>query len=434
MPVQREGQEKAKRRLREGQENTMKRSIIPEISIILILSMNFFGGLVCAGESQSDLINMLSLQEGVIPVATPGHYGSWIAANLLDGSASSGWACESGKINDNAFVFEMVGITTFEVFEFDNSSVDEVNGSAKDIVVEVSTTSQGSGFTPVLTTTLANTTDNQRFPAETKIPARWVRLTIRNNYGSTDYTELFSFRGFGKKPETPAPATISGTYESTYSNFHVRQQGTALTGCYEFNEGLLEGTIEGRVMKITWQESGDPDNKGPAIMVFSEDGKSFQGYWWRKGYTEGTPNGDWVGKKIASEVGGCPHWSGSVGGELKKQLSGEKRARLYGILFDFNAAVIRPESKPVLDEVVDLMKSEPEWNLTIEGHTDAIGADERNMTLSQQRADSVKTYLVEKGIDAARLKTAGFGESKPVADNDSELGRAQNRRVELVRE
>jgi len=71
--------------------------------------------------------------------------------------------------------------------------------------------------------------------------------------------------------------------------------------------------------------------------------------------------------------------------------------------------------------------------LTIEGHTDSSGSDAHNLDLSQRRAESVKASLVAGGIAADRLLTRGFGESKPVADNVTELGRAQNRRVELVK-
>lgn len=123
-----------------------------------------------------------------------------------------------------------------------------------------------------------------------------------------------------------------------------------------------------------------------------------------------------------------------MGGKLKRKLLDEKRARVYGIRFDLDSDVIRPESKPVLEEVLDFLKSEPGWKLTIEGHTDATGSDAHNLALSRKRAESVAAYLTAGGVEAVRLKTEGFGESKPVADNSTELGRAQNRRVELVRE
>ena len=394
-----------------------------------ILALAAWSAMVMPAAAES--VNLLSLQEGALPVVVPPTYGGWEAEALLDDSPKSGWACEAGHVGDNVFVFEMVEPAALERFEFDNTGVDTEGSAAKDILVEVSATSAETGFKPLLEATLVNITDGQAFPAAAKMPARWVRLTIRNNYGSQDYTELFSFRGFGEKPPLTTPGNISGTFDSDYSLFHVLQQGTALTGCYEYNEGLLEGAIEGRVMKITWHEG---QNQGPAVMVFASDGKSFRGFWWNQGNAGSQPSGSWSGTKTSDKVGGCPHWSGSVGGELRKQLSREKRARVYGILFDTNSAAIRPESKPVLDQVVEVLKSEPEWKLTIEGHTDAVGSDEHNQTLSQQRADSVKAYLVDAGVADDRLQTAGYGESRPVADNDSELGRAQNRRVELVRE
>ncbi|MBE0617815.1 MAG: OmpA family protein [Proteobacteria bacterium] len=272
------------------------------------------------------------------------------------------------------------------------------------------------------------------FAAAARVPGRWIRLTIRNNQGNPEWTELFSFRGFGEKPATATPDNISGTYATDYADFHVLQQGTALAGCYEYDEGLLDGIIDGRVMKITWKEGGGPDDRGPAVMVFAPDGQSFRGYWWHMGQERGKPNGTWDGRLANRTVGGCPHWSGSVGGELRKQLTVNKRARLYGILFDTNSATIKSESKPVLDQVLELLRSEPDWRLTIEGHTDAIGTDESNLLLSRQRAESVKASLVKAGVDASRLQTAGFGENVPVADNGTELGRAENRRVELVKE
>jgi outer membrane protein OmpA-like peptidoglycan-associated protein len=388
-----------------------------------------------ADAARKETVNLLSLQEGTLPVVEPAFYGGWPAVNLLDDSSESGWACQSGKTRDNVFVFEMIAPAVIERFEFDNVHVDDEGAGAKEVTVEVSAASMKTGFETVLHVALANKTDRQGFQAAKAVSGRWVRLTVHSNYGSESWTELFSFRGYGVKPASAATvANISGTYDSSYSKFHVRQQGTALAGCYEFDGGLLSGAIEGRLMKIAWQEAGGPDDRGPAIMVFAADGKSFRGYWWHLNREKNAPDGEWEGKKISSEVGGCPHWSGSLGGEMKKKLLSEGRARVYGILFDLDSATIRSESKPVLDDVLGVLKEEPGWKVTIEGHTDSTGSDSHNQELSQKRAESVKAYLVAGGIDAGRLQPKGFGESKPVADNATELGRAQNRRVELVRE
>jgi OOP family OmpA-OmpF porin len=78
------------------------------------------------------------------------------------------------------------------------------------------------------------------------------------------------------------------------------------------------------------------------------------------------------------------------------------------------------------------MKDYPDLNVVIEGHTDSVGTAAYNKKLSQQRAEAVKKYMVEKGIDANRLKAQGFGEVRPIASNDTEEGRQQNRRVEAA--
>jgi len=383
-------------------------------------------------QAQVEKINLLSLQQGTFPIIEPASYNGWSTTSLLDDSSESGWACEEGKISGNTFVFELVVPATLERFEFDTGNVDEEGAGAREVTVEVSSVSGTSAFAIVLQASLAPKADNQIFKAMKSISGRWVRLTIRSNHGNTDWTELFTFRGYGAKGAAPSPlGNISGTYDTDYSEFHVRQQGTALQGCYEQNDGLLDGVIEGRLMKITWREG--TEGIGPAVMVFAPDGKSFRGYWWRKDQEKLAPGGAWNGKKIADAVGGCPHWSGSLGGELKKQLTRDGRARVYGILFDLNSAVIRPESNPVLDDVLKLLQSESSWKLTIEGHTDSSGGDAINQPLSLKRADAVKAYLVAAGIDSTRLQTKGYGASKPVADNATELGRAQNRRVELIR-
>jgi OmpA-OmpF porin, OOP family len=106
--------------------------------------------------------------------------------------------------------------------------------------------------------------------------------------------------------------------------------------------------------------------------------------------------------------------------------------RLQNLNFEFDSAKLLPASEVILDEVVTVLKNNPTVKIEIEGHTDGKGSDEYNMKLSQNRADSVHKYLITKGIEAARLSTKGYGESKPIADNNTDEGRAQNRRIELT--
>jgi outer membrane protein OmpA-like peptidoglycan-associated protein len=385
--------------------------------------------LLAAAVSAAQEANLLSLGEGAIPVTVPRNYSGWAAVNVLDDAPSSGWASERGRLTNSVFVFELAGTNTLTAFEFDTAGIDEDGCGAKDVTVEVSSAAS-AGFQKVLQATLQDRKDAQRFPVSAKLAGRFVRLTIANNHGSTEHTELMGIRGFGARPPAASVPDLSGTYETDYHAFHLRQQGAALTGCYEYEEGVFDGTIEGRVTKLTWTESA---GKGPAVFVFAPDGRSFRGYYWSGSDKGRAVDGEWNGKRVTDRVGSCPHWAGSVSGELRKDLAATGRARLYGILFDTDSARLRGESLPTLDEVVRLLSAEAAWKLTIEGHTDSTGTLAHNQTLSEQRASSVKAYLVSKGVAAERLASVGFGQSKPVADNATELGRAQNRRVELVR-
>ncbi|MDI6743161.1 MAG: OmpA family protein, partial [Smithella sp.] len=111
----------------------------------------------------------------------------------------------------------------------------------------------------------------------------------------------------------------------------------------------------------------------------------------------------------------------------------EKGRQTLDVKFAFDKSTIKDGYSNDIDDLSQVMKDYPELNVVVEGHTDSIGSDAYNETLSQERADAVKNYMVEKnGINANRIKAIGFGEKQPVASNDTREGRAQNRRVEAV--
>ncbi len=117
---------------------------------------------------------------------------------------------------------------------------------------------------------------------------------------------------------------------------------------------------------------------------------------------------------------------------LRKVPKVGERIILRGIYFDFNSAVIKPESYPVLDDAAKVLIAKPKMRVEIGGHTDSIGSDSYNMKLSYQRANAVKDYLVRyHNIDPSRLEVRGYGESQPIADNRTKSGRDQNRRIEF---
>jgi outer membrane protein OmpA-like peptidoglycan-associated protein len=389
--------------------------------------------LAAASPLAAQEVNLLALGEGTVVAVEPASYSTWPPIHAIDDAAGSGWAGESGKTGGQVFVFEMPATATIERFEFDNSCVDGAGRGAKGVRVAVGTAGATGAFTPVLEADLADHTPGQKFAAKARVPARFVRLEILGNHGDAAWVELCSFRGFGTPGKPPQLPEISGTYETDYSLFHVRQQGSALVGCYEHDDGLLTGTVEGRVMKITWQENGGPSDNGPAVMIFSPDGKDFRGWWWNGSTEDRGPAGTWDGVRKTTAVGSCPHWAGSVGGEVARQLEGARRARVYGIEFDTDSAKIRAESRVVLDDVIAALQAHGDWRLEIEGHTDATGGAEHNQRLSEARAAAVRDDFVAHGIAADRLRSSGFGASRPVADNATALGRSRNRRVEIVR-
>jgi outer membrane protein OmpA-like peptidoglycan-associated protein len=120
---------------------------------------------------------------------------------------------------------------------------------------------------------------------------------------------------------------------------------------------------------------------------------------------------------------------------IEQQLKEKKKVDIYGIYFDFASDRLKPESTPVLQEIVGVLKDNPDWKLTVSGHTDNVGGDAYNLDLSKRRAAAVKQALVtEYHVAPERLSTDGFGASRPVDTNDTLAGRARNRRVELTRE
>lgn len=127
----------------------------------------------------------------------------------------------------------------------------------------------------------------------------------------------------------------------------------------------------------------------------------------------GTPRG------VRADGSGCP-------------IEGQTLLTLTGVQFDHEDSTIRADFAPVLDQAVRLLLENRRVNVEVEGHTDDRGIDAYNLYLSQLRADTVRRYLIDHGVDAERLKAIGRGETQPVAPNDTVEGRSKNRRVEFV--
>ena len=152
-------------------------------------------------------------------------------------------------------------------------------------------------------------------------------------------------------------------------------------------------------------------------------------------------NGNEMWVEVAS-LGGDDYYLTIVIKELMKQdvtasnmfdaLTRDGHIALY-INFDTGKSIIRDESKPIINQIVEMLKSNPDLKIGVEGHTDNVGTPASNKTLSEARAKSVVSAIVSLGIAADRLSPSGYGQDKPIGDNNTEEGRAKNRRVELVK-
>ena len=111
---------------------------------------------------------------------------------------------------------------------------------------------------------------------------------------------------------------------------------------------------------------------------------------------------------------------------------GRRATSRHGVLFDFNKSTLQPASDGVLQQVADIIVKNKALNIEIQGHTDNVGSDAYNQTLSEARAGAVVDWLTKHGGTAARLSAHGYGKTRPVADNNTDEGRAKNRRVEIA--
>ena len=165
----------------------------------------------------------------------------------------------------------------------------------------------------------------------------------------------------------------------------------------------------------------DKDDKCPDVAGPAENG--------------GCPWPDTDGDGVLDKDDQCPNEAGpaSNNGCPEPNDDDQKRLNQYAktILFDTGKASIKFESAEVLNQIINVLKKFPKSRFRIEGHTDSVGKKQKNIELSQNRADAVKIYLIQGGIDQSRLESIGYGPDKPIASNKNKKGRELNRRVEI---
>ena len=260
---------------------------------------------------------------------------------------------------------------------------------------------------------------------------------LSNGYGSADMRLMASFGRYfdfrDKEPEAPAKKRIQDRAE-----FHdVDSDGDGypddIDACPDVKEdGKAPNKTDGCPAPADADKDGIPDS----VDKCPNEAEDFDGIKDK----DGCPETDADKDKVPDEVDKCPLEPGPANKDAEKNgcptmtkvTADGTVTLLQPVEFARGKATIKPVSFPMLKEVATLMEARPTIKISIQGHTDNIGSVEYNKKLSADRAEAVLKYLVSQGIAADRLNSTGFGPEKPIADNNTEDGRARNRRVDFV--
>jgi outer membrane protein OmpA-like peptidoglycan-associated protein len=322
-------------------------------------------------------------------------------------------------------IYELPAATTFSWFGV--PGISETPSPSQTFVARIDVFGSAEGpdgaFVPLGGADLATHAERGQisgFKADAAVPVRWVKVALSGGIDVQRDKTFFEFSeiiGHGQQEAVPMSERFNGKWKGRGVLMELRQDGALVTGCYE-RSGELSGAVDGSMLYATGVDRDD-GVVSAFVLTVSPDGVlngvgSTNGAPFRRYGGDPAPEGTVTGCSETADVAlGC----GSI---------------VYGIQFKFDSAAIRPGSEQVLAELFDGLQAEPGMSIVIEGHTSSEGSDSYNQELSERRAEAVVDALVARGLDPGRIAAVGRGESKPIAANDDEAGRALNRRVEVA--
>lgn len=224
-----------------------------------------------------------------------------------------------------------------------------------------------------------------------------------------------------------------------YLGKHERHADWVATQDVKPDNSLLEGRLSELESKLAdADKDGVPDYRDAESDTPEGSYVNSKGEALAEEKVEETPQqmNDQDNDGVADTADDCPDQAGTAANrgcpEVAKEDVAIMSQAVEDVKFKTGSDVLTDGSKGVLDEVANALKNNPSYKLRIEGHTDNVGSDEDNMTLSQKRADAVKKYLTDKGVEGDRIMAEGLGESQPLTTNETPEGRAKNRRVNFL--
>jgi OmpA-OmpF porin, OOP family len=288
-----------------------------------------------------------------------------------------------------------------------------------------------------------------RAPLQQPVSAGYLRLTLSSTPDQAPYgIGLSRFSAYGTPGAAASVRQVAGLYHFPL-NFGssgyvlLEQHGAGVEGCYFESQGsdpvrvaqvlgtIVGGIDQGGYLRLTRHEQ-QSNSSVPGIMVFSPDGKQvFSALFKADAHTFSSVE-ESAGERVGPTKLTCDA-SGKPDDAAASQLEQTGHVQLYGVNFDLDKSTLRPDAKPVLDRMAALLKQHADWKIEVAGHTDSTGGDAHNMTLSQSRAEAVAQYLKDAGVTSP-LTAKGYGSTQPLVPNTSDVLRAQNRRVELVKQ
>jgi outer membrane protein OmpA-like peptidoglycan-associated protein len=394
---------------------------------VVMVGLGLFSHVI-AGDDAPPRPDLLTLAHGAVPLKVEGNgrgIGMEQALRFIDGDSGSFTAVN--RADDDTVVeliYELPAATRFDRFAVPNvlETPSPSQTFFRQIDVFGSNQTADAGYVRLAGIELATHTGKGQLtelPLEVSQTVRWVKIRLQGGIEMLrpnmflEFTELV---GNGSQQVGDPEAAFSGTWRGRGVRLELQQDGAAVAGCYD-RDGELAGTVTGSVLHATGA-SAKSGIKTVFVLGVTADG-AIRGV----SSTNGAPFHLYEGQ---------PARPGSL--EVCQQPQPPTigcGSVVHGIRFDFDSAVLRPESVAILGQLYEGLRRAEASRITIEGHTSSEGAESYNQELSEQRAAAVRQDLIRRGLAADRVEAVGIGEVRPIASNRDENGRSLNRRVEI---
>jgi outer membrane protein OmpA-like peptidoglycan-associated protein len=426
-------------------------------------------------------VDLVATGEGGHLLAFASQYddSEWAAVNLIDGTADRGWAGQSAGPQAVVIGFRDDALAEIDDILINPYSKENTANWAKEVEIQLSATFPFGDFTSLGRFTLAPEGRLQALPLPAPIRARYVKVIFLANRGG-GYMEAGEVQVMGHlvpgaaaapRFEELAAAAAGGRIERATSQYDAagwaaanllapdgRGQWAATSGAAQEVVVALPRAAQVAAVAINNYAREDPANWAASAAVEVSATSPYEAFR-AVGALAMPAVGDlhtltiyppvtagWVKVVFRANRGGgymeaarirvfeAAAVAPAAPANIARELEETGRAVPREIHFSFNSAEILADSQPALAQIARILRVHPALKLRIEGHTDSVGGAEFNLDLSRRRADAVKRWLVDReGINEVRLTIVGYGLTRPVASNETEEGRALNRRVELVK-